>query len=293
MNEFVIVTDSTVDLPVEVANDNDLVVLPLTYHLEVGNESTDYTNYLDYREQDVKEFYTLLKSGARATTSQLNSEDFIQAIEPLLKAGKDVLILPFSSKLSGTFNSGRLAKLELDEKYPERKILLIDSKAVSLGLGMLTVLAAKEKAKGKTIDEVYDFVIETAPHIAHWFTVDDISHLRRGGRIGATSAIVARALSIKPILHCNEEGELIARHKAISRRKSIRELFAKMTQTAIPNQEIVYIGHGDSIEDAEFLKELVLKEYPNVDVLINNIGTVIGAHTGQGVLALFFMATGR
>lgn len=293
MKDFVIVTDSTTDLPSNISDDNGLVVMPLSYHLDDNNGIKDYTNYLDYREQDIKEFYDLIRKGVKATTSQLNSEDFIRTLEPILKSGKDVLILSFSSKLSGTYNSGRLAKNELEAKYPERKIMHIDTKAVSLGKGLLAVLAAQEKSQGKTIEEVYDFVIETSPKIAHWFTVDDISHLRRGGRIGATSAVVAKALSIKPILHCNDEGELIPRHRAVSRKKSIRELFIKMEQTALPNQKVVYIGHGDSLDDALYLKSLILEKYPDVDILINNIGPVIGAHTGQGVIALFFLASER
>lgn len=293
MTKFVIVTDSTTDLPQELVEQHGLLVLPLKYHLEVGGKVNNYTNFVDYREQDIKEFYSLVKSGAKASTSQLNSEDYIGELTPYLKKGIDVLILSFSSKLSGTYNSARLAKIELEEQFPERKIVLVDTKAASLGEGMLVTLAAKEQAKGKSIEEVEKFVVETSPQVAHWFTVDDINHLRRGGRISAAASVVAKALSIKPILHCDDEGSLVSRNKAISRKKAIRSLFSKMLETALPNQEEVYIGHGDDLEAAEFLKSLILEQYPNVNVLIHTIGPVIGAHTGQGVLALFFLATNR
>lgn len=287
--EYIIVTDSTSDLPADLANELGLTVLPLTYKIN----DKEYANYLDYREQSVKEFYELIKSGSQSVTSQLIPQDYIDSMTPHLEANKDILVISFSSKLSGTYNSGRLAIDELQEKYPNNKIIIIDSKSASLGEGMLVYLAAKEKEKGLSIDELTSFVESTIPTIAHWFTVDDIQHLRRGGRISAAASIVAKALSIKPIMHCSVDGELVPRNKAISRKKAIKNLYTKMTETAVKDQKIAFIGHGDDIEAAETLKSYILETYPNIEIIINNIGPVIGSHTGQGVLALFYVANER
>ncbi|VEU80644.1 DegV family protein [Haploplasma axanthum] len=288
-NEFVIVTDSTTDLPQSIANELGLIVLPLKYN--IANET--YANYLDYREQDVKDFYDLVRKGNLATTSQLVPEEYIEALSPILESGKDVLILSFSSKLSGTYNSARLATIELQEKFPERKIISLDTKSASLGEGFLVYLTAKEKQKGLTIEEAVEFVNKTMLHVAHWFTVDDINHLRRGGRISAVSSFVAKALNIKPVMHTDNEGALIPRQKAVTRKRAIKALFTKMEETALPDQKIVFIGHGDDLEAAKTLEAYIKEKYPKAEVLINTIGPVIGAHTGQGVLALFFLATER
>lgn len=287
--EYVLVVDSTIDLPNDFVSNLDVVVLPLKYHM--GDK--DYTNYLDYREQDVKEFYDLVKGGMHATTSQLVPDDFITTLTPFLEEGKDVIIAPFSSELSGTYNSSRLAVMELKESFPERNIITVDTKSASLGYGLLMYLTSQAKKDGLSILELEQFILDTIPTVAHWFTVDDISHLRRGGRISAVSSVVAKALSIKPIMHCSVEGKLIPRNKAITRKKSISALFAKMAESAVEDQRNVFIGHGDDIDAANILSGYVKEKYPNAEILINNIGPVIGAHTGQGVLALFFVATER
>lgn len=289
MKKYILVTDSVTDLPDSLAKELDLVVLPLKYHID----NKDYINYLDYRMQDINEFYNEIKGGKQATTSQLVPEDYISTLTPYLEQGNDVLIISFSSKLSGTFNSARLASIELQDKYPNNKIIVIDSKSASLGEGFLVTLAANEKKKGKTIDELVSFVNETIPRVAHWFTVDDIGHLRRGGRISGVASVVAKALNIKPILHCSIDGELVSRTKAISRNRAIKALFDKMVETHDGNQEMVYIGHGADLEAANELKNLVLSKFPEAKVTINTIGPVVGAHTGQGVLALFFIAKNR
>lgn len=287
--KFTLFTDSTSDLPQEMVDNLNINMINLTYH--IGERS--FVNYVDYREQTINEFYDEVRAGALPTTSQVNPEDYLSIITPHLEKGEDVLILSFSSKLSGTYNSGRIAVEELKEKFPNNKIEIIDTKSASLGEGFLVRLAALEKNKGKSIEEVKEFVEKTIPKVAHWFTVDDISHLRRGGRVSAFSSVVARALNIKPIMHCDENGALVPRKKAIGRRKAIRELFDKMKQTAVENQEYVMIGHGDDLDSANQLAELIKAEYPNVEILIHTIGAVIGAHTGQGVLALFFLANER
>lgn len=287
--KFTIFTDSTSDLPFEIVKELDINIIHLTYH--IGERS--FVNYVDYREQPIKTFYDEVRKGALPTTSQVNPEDYIEILTQHLEKGEDILILGFSSKLSGTFNSGRIAVEQLKEKYPKNNIAIIDTKSASLGEGFLVRLAAIERNKGKSLEEVIKFVNETIPKVAHWFTVDDISHLRRGGRVSALSSVVARALSIKPIMHCDNEGALVPRTKAIGRKKAIRGLFEKMQQTALPNQEYVMIGHGDDINSANQLAALIKAEFPNVEILIHTIGAVIGAHTGQGVLALFFLANQR
>lgn len=289
MNKYIIVADSTTDLPVELVDNKDLIILPLSYTI---NDKT-YKNYLDYKEQNIDEFYQLLEEGNQATTSQLNPVDYEEALTPILEKGYDVILLTLSSKLSGTYNSARLATLELSEKFKDRQIILIDSKSASLGFGYLTMQAVYAKRANKTIEEVANFINDLIPKVAHWFTVDDINHLRRGGRISAVSSVVAKTLRIKPILYCNEEGALVARTKALSRKRAIKSLFNKMIETGNKEQKLVYIGHGDDIDAANTLAGLIKNQYKEVEILIHNIGPVIGAHTGKGVLALFFEAENR
>lgn len=289
MNKYIIIADSTTDLPNELVSNKDLVILPLGYN--INNRS--YKNYLDYREQDISEFYKLLEQGNLATTTQLNPTDYEKALTPYLEKGYDIILLTLSSKLSGTYNSARLATLDLKEKYNDRKIILIDSKSASLGFGYLTMQAVYAKNANKSIDEVANLINDLIPKIAHWFTVDDISHLRRGGRISAVSSVVAKTLRIKPILHCNDKGELIPRYRALSRRRSIKALFDKMVEIGNENQRLVYIGHGDDLEAANTLAGYIKNKYKNIEILIHPIGPVIGAHTGKGVLALFFEAKNR
>lgn len=287
--KYLVVADSTTDLPADLAKENGIVTLPLKYH--IGEDT--FTNYLDYREQSVDIFYDLVKEGHKVTTSQLNAEDVISALEDKVKEGYSILMLTISSKLSGTFNSARLAFIDLKEKYPNQDFVLIDSKSASLGLGYITVQAAKALKEGMTLEENTEFVNNLIPTVAHWFTVDDINHLRRGGRISAAASVVAKTLRIKPILHCSAEGELVSRQKALTRKRAIKSLFDIMKETALPNQKLAYIGHGADLEAANELAKMIKEEYPNIEILINSIGPVVGAHTGQGVLALFFEATSR
>lgn len=288
--QFTLFTDSTTDLPFDIVKELDINIIPLTYH--IGDKS--FVNYLDYREQSVDDFYEQVKAGAMPTTSQVNPEDYLQLLTPLLEKGEDILILSFSSKLSGTYNSGRIAVNELKEKFPNNKIEILDTKSASLGEGFLVRLAALERNKGKSMDEVIEFVNNTIPNVAHWFTVDDISHLRRGGRVSALAAVFAKALTIKPIMHCDINGALVPRNKVRGRKRAIKDLFDKMVATAQPNQEYVMIGHGADLDSANQLKDLIVEHYgSNIEVVVHTIGPVIGAHTGQGVLALFYLAQER
>lgn len=291
MSKFIILTDSTTDLPEHIAQELKLHVMPLKFNLD-GKE---YMNYLDNRELDPTEFFEKLKNGAKPTTSQVNPEEYVEKLTPILKSGQDVLILAFSSALSGTFNSARIAAEELRETFKDRKIMLLDTKAASLGEGLIVYLTAKEAMDKKlTIEETYEFASKLAPTVAHWFTVDDISHLVRGGRVSKVAGFIATVANIKPILHVSDEGKLISRMKPIGRKKALKALFEKMKETYDPTiSNVCFISHGDDLKDAIILKEMIEKEL-DVDIrLINHIGPVIGAHSGPNTIALFFFAKHR
>ncbi len=288
--EYVIMTDSSCDLPQELADQLGLEVLPL----EVMADGKNYRNWLDGREIDVKEFYRLARDGKDLKTSAVNTAAFEEAMEKLLSEGKDVLYLGFSSGLSTTYNSGETAARELREKYPERKIYTVDTLAASLGEGMIVYYAAKKKLAGATIEEVRDFVEQEKLHMCHWFTVDDLNYLKRGGRISAATAAVGTMLSIKPVMHTDNEGHLVAVGKARGRKASLKALVDSMETTMLPERnETVFISHGDSLEDAEYVASLVREHTGVQDVVINYVGPVIGAHSGPGTIALFFWGTER
>ena len=220
MREFVLMTDSCCDLSQQMVEDLGLVVLPLS----VLQEGKEYRDYPDHRELDPKVFYQKLRAGAMGSTSAANVESFREAMEPILQAGKDILSINFSSALSTTCQSAAMAAKELEADYPEGKVIVIDSLCASLGQGMLVYLTAREKAKGKSLDEVADFVRQTIPHLCHWFTVGDLNHLKRGGRVSAAAALFGTMLQMKPVLHVDDEGRLIPVSKVRGRKASIKAL---------------------------------------------------------------------
>ena len=290
MGDFAILTDSACDLPANLALDLDLSVVPLSVLID-GNT---YINYLDGREINPPDFYSKLREGKMATTSAVNVDTFLTQMNDLLESGKDILYLGFSSGLSGTFSSARVAANDLAEKYPERKIFAVDTLCASLGEGMLVYLAAEEKKEGKTIEEVRDYVEETKLHLCHWFTVDDLHHLKRGGRVSAATALLGSALNIKPILHVDNEGKLVSVEKTRGRKMSINKLVQKMAETVVDSaNQTIFISHGDCIEDANYLAGLIKKKIGVKNVIINHVGPVIGAHSGPGTLALFFVGKER
>ena len=290
MSEFVILTDSSADLGADLAEQMDIQVLPLSFSLQ----GRTYHNYPDNRDMDPSEFYSLLRGGELATTAAVNVAQYTEALEPLLQAGQDVLILAFSSGLSATFNSSSVAVTELREKYPQRKLYTVDTLCASLGQGLLVYLAAKEREKGKNIDEVRDWVVSHKMSICHQFTVDDLHFLKRGGRISATTAVMGSMLKIKPVLHVDNEGHLVSIGKARGRRASLKALVDRMEQTAIdPKDQIVFISHGDCIQDAELVAQMVKDRFGVQQVYINYVGPVIGAHSGPGTLALFYVGVER
>ena len=288
MHDFVIVTDSSADLPASLVQDMGVEVLPLSFTVQ----GKTYHNYPDDREMDPKVFYKMLRDGEMATTSAVNVAEYTAMLEPMLQAGKDVLVLAFSSGLSTTYQSSVIAVNDLIERYPDRKLLTVDTLCASMGQGLLVWLAVQEQRKGKTMEEVRDWVEENKLHLCHWFTVDDLHFLKRGGRISAATAVVGTMLSIKPVLHVDDEGHLIIMGKARGRAGSLTALVDHMEQT-VTDVDTVFISHCDCLADAEKVADYVKKRFGTQNVVINNIGPVIGAHSGPGTVALFFLGTKR
>lgn len=290
MASYVIVTDSSADLSAQMAEKAGVQVLPLRFTVE----GQTYYNWPDNREMDPKVFYRMLREGEVATTAAVNISQYLDMLEPILQSGTDVLVLSFSSGLSATYDSSRLAAEELREKYPQRKIFAVDTLCASLGQGLLVWHAAQLKDQGKSIEEVRDWVEENKLHLCHQFTVDDLHFLKRGGRISATTAVVGTMLKIKPVLHVDDGGKLVNIGKARGRKASLKALVDRMEETAIdPAGQTVFISHGDCMEDAEYVAGLVKERMGVQDVRINYVGPVIGAHSGPGTLALFYLGTER
>ena len=292
MSDYVLLTDSSADLTAGLVEELGVEVLPLSFHM---GEKT-YRNWPDDREIDPHDFYDRLRGGEMATTSAVNVSDYTEAVEPLLQAGKDVLVVAFSSGLSATCNSARIAAQELSEQYPDRKIYVVDSLCASLGQGLLVWYAARMKAEGKSMEEVRDCLEENKLHLCHWFTVDDLHFLKRGGRISPATAVVGTMLSIKPVMHVDDEGHLIKVGTARGRNASLKALVDHMEETAIdPSAQTVFISHGDCLEDVNKVVEDVKRRFgiPAERFVINNVGPVIGAHSGPGTVALFFLGSKR
>ena len=289
MSDFVIITDSCIDLTNEMVQELDVRVLPLRVLLD---EQT-YANYPDNRELDPHNFYDMLRQGKMATTSAVNVADYIEEMEPLLQAGKDILVLSFSSALSTTYNSACIAIDELKEKYPQRSMYAVDTLCASMGQGLLVHLAVQEQRKGKRIDQVRDWVEENKLHICHEVTVDDLSTLKRGGRISATTAVVGSMLQIKPIIFIDEEGRLINIAKSRGRNTALKTLVDRMAERIADPALPVFISHGDCLEDAQTVGQMVKERFGVTDVRYSFVGPVIGAHTGPGVIALCYMGKQR
>ena len=290
MSEYVLITDSSADLSQEMVQELGVTVLPLSFTIQ----GKIYRNYPDNREMDLPLFYDMLRAGELATTSAVNVAEYTQAVEPILQEKKDVLILAFSSGLSSTYQASVLAAEELREKYPDRKIYTVDTLCASLGQGLLVYLAVQEQRKGKSIEEVRDWAESTKLHLCHQFTVDDLHFLKRGGRISATTAVVGSMLQIKPVLHVDNEGHLINIGKARGRQASLKALVDKMEKTVTEEgRKTVFISHGDCRKDAVTVADMVRERFGTQDIRINFVGPVIGAHSGPGTLALFYLGTER
>ena len=284
--QFAIHTDSCCDISAALLQEWDVSCTQLRFRFN----DYEYTN----KDMDEPTFYNKMREGGIAKTSAANISDFKEDFEPILKEGKDILYLAFSSGLSTTCNSARLAAGELAEAYPDRTITVVDTLAASAGQGMLVKLAVDQRAKGATMQETADFVTQNILNLAHWFTVDDLVYLKRGGRVSPTVAFVGNMLSIKPVLHVDDEGHLVKVDKARGRKASILALAKQLEQTALdPSAGPVYISHGDCIDDVNTLADELRSRLGVKEVVINYIGPVIGSHTGAGVVALFFVGEHR
>ena len=282
MSEYLLSTSSTTDLPKWYIEQNNLLFFSFSFDME-GKEYRD--NFGE--DMPVKDFYANLRSGIDSTTSMINRAAFEAGFIPYLEKGVDILHIEFSSALSGSYQNARAAAEELNGKYPG-KLTVIDSLCASLGQGLLVDYAVQMKKAGKSLQEVAEWVEANKKNIIHWFTVDDLNHLRRGGRISKASAFFGTMLQIKPVLDVDDAGRLIPHFKVKGRKKSILEMFNRMKEDIK-----VFISHGDCLEDAEALKAMITEHFKIDNVLINYVGPVIGAHSGPGTLALFYMGKQR
>lgn len=287
MSNYVIITDSSCDLPDSLVKELELEVLPLSFIMD----GKTYRNYSDNREMSPKDFYNKEREGIMATTNAVNVGEATEAIEAVLKQGKDVLVLGFSSGLSTTFNSFQIAAEELAEQYPDRKVYAVDTLCASLGQGMLVYQAAKLRQAGKSIEEVRDWTEQNKLRQCHWFTVND---LKKGGRVSAATAVVGTMLQIKPVMHVDNEGHLIKVDTARGRKASLNALVDKVGELGEdPAEQTMFISNSDCAEDAQYVADEIKKRYGTKEIIINSIGPVIGAHTGPGCVALFFMGKHR
>ncbi|MDY4669422.1 MAG: DegV family protein [Oliverpabstia sp.] len=289
MNKYKITTDNTADLPYSYYREHDIEYMYLTYQLEG-------INYGKNNELNCKEFYDKMRNGSMPTTSQVNSEEAKEVLRPFLEEGFDILHLAFSSGLSGSYNSVRLAAEELQEEFPERKIVVVDSLCASLGEGLFVDKAVELKEEGKTLEENAAWLEEHRKNFCHVFTVDDLFHLHRGGRVSKVAAVVGTMINLKPLLHVDNEGHLIPIGKVRGRKKSLAGLVALMEERVgswKDKNAKIFISHGDCQEDAEYVAKLVKEKFGYETFLINTIGATIGTHSGPGTVALFFMGDYR
>jgi len=290
MENYVLFTDATADLPGELFEQMNIQVVPMDFEIN----GTVYTHYPDGRELSSSDFFRRLQTGEMATTSQINVTRYYDYFTPYLKEGKDILYLSFSSGLSGTYQASVLAANELMEEYPERKIVSVDTLCACGGEGLLVYMAAQRKNAGMSMDELTGWIEENRHQLCHWFTVDDLHHLKRGGRISAISATFGTALSIKPLLHVDEEGKLAVYGKIRGKKRCVDKLVECMTQTVIDGKNNpVVITHSNCYEDAVSLSEKVKETFGTTDIIISDMGPIIGAHTGSGTLVLTFLGSQR
>lgn len=287
MCTYEILTDSGCDLPEAMRTELKVGMVSLTLRFR-GEERDDSV------DEGIKEVYKGLRSGEVATTAAVNPDGWAKAMEPVLEGGRDLLVVAFSSGLSATYQSAVIAAGELMEKYPQRRIRVVDSRCASLGQGLLVYYTCKKRDEGLSLDALADWVEDAKTRLCHWFTVDDLMYLRRGGRISTATAIAGTVLGIKPILHVDDEGHLINVGKVRGRKASIHALVEKMQALGLPGEnKTVFICHGDCMEDAKLLEALVREKCGVEEVLIGYTGAVIGSHSGPGTLALFFLGEHR
>ena len=284
MTQYQIITDSACDLPKAMLQELNVTTVPLfvNFRGESRNDSVEDT--------EVKELYDAMRGGEVATTAAVNPDRWENIMEPALAEGKDVLVLAFSSGLSTTYQSAVIAANDLAEKYPDRKVRVVDTCAAALGQGLLVWHTCKMRDTGLDLDQLAQWVEDNKNHLCHWFTVDDLVYLKRGGRVSAATAVLGAMLNIKPVLHVDNDGHLISMVKARGRKAAIKTLVSKMGELGEGwDNETVFICHADCLDDATVLAEAVKANYGVKEAFIGNLGAVIGSHAGPGTLALFFM----
>ena len=285
--DFQMITDSCCDFPTPMYGQLGLTFVPLTVEFR-GN------TFDDKNDDTLKDMYQGLRAGEVAKTSAVNPSRWSQAMEKALAAGKDVLVLAFSSGLSTTYQSAVIAAEELKDAYPDRKIQVIDTLCASMGEGLLVWYACKKRDEGLSLDEVAQWVLDNRLHLCHWFTVDDLMYLKRGGRISAATALVGTMLQIKPLLHVDDEGHLINMTKTRGRKAAIDAMVKKAQELGAGyDNSTMFISHGDCLSDAEYLSRQLKEKCGVKDVVISYVGAVIGSHSGPGTLALFFLGSHR
>lgn len=290
MDAFKIITDTTADLSMEYIRENHLGLIYFNYIM-------DGISYSRERQLDWKEFYRLMREeGKMPTTSQVNPQEYREYFTEFLKESKNLLYIAFSSGLSGSCSNALLAANELMEENPECKISVVDSRAASMGEGLLVHKALQKQAMGKAMEEVADYLKELIPHLVHVFTVDDLNHLYRGGRVSKAAAVIGTIAAIKPILHVDDEGHLIPISKVRGRKKSLNALLDYMEEKTAGYEgmnDMIFISHGDASEDAEYVRQEIERRFGIKNFRINHIGPTIGAHSGPGTIALFFEGSSR
>ena len=290
MRDYVIMTDSCCDLTDRMARELELEVLPLTMHMD----GQDYPNDLAGTAISNQEFYKRIRAGKLATTSAVNVGQFQDAMRRVLESGRDIVCVCFSSALSTTYQSAVIAAEDLRAEFPEAEIHVVDSLSASLGQGLLLYLAVEQKRKGLTAAELAKWVEDNRLTVCHWFTVDDLNFLKRGGRVSATTALLGTMLSIKPIMHTSDEGKLVPVSKARGRKAAIAALLDKIEALSVhPEKQTMFICHADCEEDAKAVAQTIQDRFGTPTVHINYIGPVIGSHTGPNTMGIFFVGTQR
>ncbi len=283
MREFVIITDGPCDLPKNYCEEHQVTVVPLYVSL-AGAAPV----FFPADTFDTKGFYDALREAKPVKTSAPSIDDFRNVMLPYLQNGKDILYVGFSSKLSATYNAARLAAEDFKESFPERRILCLDSKCASLGQGLLVDLLVQKRESGWSLEDTFAYGEKMIPRIRHWFTVDDLMHLKRGGRISGTTAIFGTMLQIKPILRVNEEGGLEPYSKVRGRRTALKQLADYIGENMVPDT-LTAISHGDCEEDAIFVRDILRRKYGIKKIMMNLVDPIVGAHSGPGTLAVFYV----
>ncbi len=287
MKKYVIFSDSTADLPIEYIEEHEIVNIPLYYNMG----GVLYGGDIDL---SVKDFYDRMRGGEMPTTTASNPAYILSKYREYIAKGYDILHISFSSALSGSCNNAFVTARELSDSNPEAKVIVIDSLSASLGEGLMVYKAVELKEKGKTIDEVVQYIEDNKLHFCHQFTVEDLNHLYRGGRVSKATAVLGTMISIKPILHVDDEGRLVPIGKVRGRKKSLVTLVDNMEKAMNGyDNDVVMISHGDSIEDANYVASLIKERFGIENIIINPVSPTIGTHSGPGTIALFFMGETR